>query len=94
MNVSKAFDGVTYSPEFDYTRLNNQMRAVFNVCSDGRWHTLHEISAQTGASEASVSARLRDFRKPRFGALTVNRRRLGKGLWQYQLCEPTSGLLF
>jgi len=55
---------------------------------DGEWRTLGEISEATGHPEASVSARLRDFRKPRFGGHTVNRRRgkwVGGSWWEYQL---------
>jgi hypothetical protein len=85
-------DGETYSPEFDYHRLNAQMKKVFDLMQDGGWRTLHEISERTGASEASVSARLRDFRKARFGCLNVYRRRIGKGLWEYSVAP--SGKLF
>ncbi len=54
----------------------------------GWWWTLREISQHTGDPEASISARLRDLRKARFGAHTVNRRRRGdptKGVFEYQL---------
>lgn len=60
--------------------------------SDGGWHTLAEIAMASEAPEASVSARLRDFRKPRYGMHTVQKRRVidGGGLWEYRiLIEPT-----
>lgn len=66
-------DGGTYVPGEDSARLNRQQRRVFDVIKDGKWWTLAEIAAMTGASEASVSARLRDFRKERFGGSTVER---------------------
>lgn len=73
------FDGRTYDPELDYARLGKQMRKVFSLMRDGRWRTLRDISELTEQPEASVSARLRDLRKPKFGAYTVERRRDGDG---------------
>ena len=79
-------DGATFDPEHDLARLNAQHRRVYEVMADGAWHSLPYIAAMTGDPEASISARLRDFRKARFGGHTVNRRRAaGKGQWQYQL---------
>lgn len=53
---------------------------------DGRWRTLREIAALTGAPEASVSARLRDARKGKFGAWVVSKRRVGMGgLYAYRV---------
>lgn len=79
------FDGSTYDHERDGSRLAEQTRAVFSVMKDGQYRTLSALAQMTGAPEASVSARLRDLRKPRFGSHTVNRQYLGKGLFQYQL---------
>lgn len=82
-------DGATFDPGIDTIRLNDQMRRVADVMGDSRWRTLAEIAEVTGDPEASVSARLRDFRKPRFGALAVHRRRRdGKGLYEYRLTLP------
>ena len=85
------FDGETYEPERDQMRLSGQLKAVFDVMSDGKWRTLPGlamyVTAQTGrnASEASVSARLRDLRKDRFGAHDVERRYIANGMFQYRL---------
>ncbi len=82
------FDGETYEPEFDRSRLTGQLMRVYSVVRDGRWHTLRELSEECGGSEASVSARLRDLRKVRFGEHTVERRRIGdakSGLFEYRL---------
>ena len=82
-------DGVTFDPGTDTIRLNDQMRRVAEVMGDSQWRTLREIADVTGDPEASVSARLRDFRKPRFGGLVVlRRRRDGKGLYEYRLTLP------
>ena len=79
------FDGATYVHDRDSARLGDQMLAVLSVMSDGKWRTLADIASETNAPEASVSARLRDLRKPRFGGYTVNREYIRRGLYQYQL---------
>jgi len=57
------------------------------VMADGQWHTLREISAASGAPEASVSAQLRHLRRPKFGSHTVERQHLGHGLYQYRVLQ-------
>lgn len=83
------FDGATYNRNRDHARLGNQMKAVRDLMLDGRWRTLDEIAwaGGTGSAfpESSVSARLRDLRKPKFGGYTVERRYAGVGLWEYRL---------
>lgn len=79
------FSGETYSPSRDFVRLNKQAQAVFEAMKDGQWRTLNEISFITHAPESSISARLRDFRKERFGSHTVSRRHVKNGLHEYQL---------
>lgn len=69
-------------------------------CLMSRWFTLSRISGQTGDPEASVSARLRDHRKPKFGGMDWNLIEWGgwimeskyvdKGLWKYRLTNVTS----
>ena len=78
------FDGRTYNAGRDGSRLQAQLRAVRAFVSDGEWHTLSEISASTGHPEASVSARLRDLRKPKWGGYDVQRKYLGNGLHTYR----------
>lgn len=86
---SFSFDGRTFNPLIDRERLNSQLGRVYQLMSDGRWRTLSAISATIGGSEAGVSARLRDLRKPRFaeefGVASVNHRRRTDGLWEYQV---------
>jgi len=79
------FGGITYQPEKDEARLTGQLKRVRECMSDSAWRTLAEISAVTGDPESSVSARLRDLRKPSFGLWTVDRRRRGPGTFEYQL---------
>ena len=78
-------DGKTFAKAKDEKRLNKQARAVWNLMRDGIWRTLAEISNATREPEASISARLRDFRKPKFGGHQVWRRRRTEGAWEYRL---------
>jgi hypothetical protein len=84
-SARRDFDGETYAPPLDGRRLGAQLQAVYNEMMDGGWHTLAAVAVATGASEASVSARLRDLRKARFGSFTVVRRRVAGGLHEYRL---------
>jgi hypothetical protein len=80
-----AFDGKTFDPEKDQVRLGRQLEAVRAAMRGGAWRTLAELAVMVDAPEASVSARIRDLRKPKFGGLRVeSRRRAGEdGLWEY-----------
>lgn len=77
--------GSTYDRARDLNRLNGQAKDVFLFMQDHCWHTLREISEATKWPEASISARLRDFRAEKFGGFKVERRHLSKGLHQYRL---------
>ena len=77
------FDGDTYAPVRDKERLTSQILRVYEVMEDGKWRTLQEICAVLNVSSASVSARLRDLRKPRFGGHKVERRYRERGVWEY-----------
>lgn len=81
------FDGATYDRERDGERLGAQMKAVRDLMlsGDGEWRTLPYIAAWVGYPEASVSARLRDLRKEKFGAYNVERRYVANGLWEYRV---------
>lgn len=82
------FGGATFAPEYDGRRLAAQSQAVFDLCRDGAWRTLAEIEAATGYPQASISARLRDFRKEQFGGHRVERRRRNepeRGHFEYRL---------
>lgn len=83
-------DGSTYVREYDYVRLNGQNEKVRVLMRDGVWRTLSEISFLIDVPEASVSARLRDLRKKKFGGNIVDRRRRGhatSGHYEYRLVE-------
>lgn len=82
------FDGAPYQREFDFTRLTGQIKRVYDCMQDGRWRTLAEIADTTGDPAASVSAQLRNLRKPKFGSHIIERRARGDrshGLFEYRL---------
>lgn len=83
-----AFDGATYVASLDQSRLSNQLTRVVSLMADGEWRTLGAIADLVDAPEASVSARLRDLRKPKFGGWRVERSRVGDGLHVYRLLLP------
>lgn len=79
------FDGADYQHQLDFERLTGQMKRIYDLMKDGNYRTLKQISTLTGDPEASISAQLRNFRKARFGAHQVNRKRIGDGVYAYQL---------
>ena len=76
-------DGDTITA-IDRKPLNEQAQRVWDAMNDGMWHTLRLLAIQTGDPEPSVSARIRDFRKKKFGGHTVDREQVGR-TWQYRL---------
>lgn len=87
-SVRPQHDGPGLEPA-DQERLGTLMDRVVSLMLDGEWRTLSEIASRAQGSEASVSARLRDMRKERFqdryGALTVEKRRVSQGLYEYRV---------
>jgi hypothetical protein len=79
------FAGSDYIPSRDDVRLTGQLLRIWNVVSDGLWHTLDQISEVTGDPQASVSAQLRHLRKERFGAHEVEKVHMGNGLFRYRV---------
>ena len=87
------FDGITYEPEYDWQRLDKLLGRVWRLMADGRWRNLRTIQQACGGSEASCSARLRDFRKEKFGGWVVHRERVQAktgGHWIYKLDIPAT----
>lgn len=88
------FDGSTYSPVHDRARLSRQLDAVrefATVGMGGDWFTLGYAAAKLDVPERSVSARLRDLRKAKWGSWVVERRRVSGGYWQYKVGSPGDG---
>jgi hypothetical protein len=79
------FDGETYERERDHDRLRRQLTRVLAAMRDQAWHTLAELERATGDPQPSISARLRDLRKDKFGGYVIERTYVSDGLWQYRL---------
>lgn len=82
------FDGYVYERKHDFVRLSGQLKVVKDLMSDEKWRTLREIEDLTGYTSASISARLRDLRKAKFGGYEVERRIRGDrshGLFEYRV---------
>jgi hypothetical protein len=97
------FDGTTYIRSLDKDRLSTALQRVFYVGVDcsaipDKWYTLHDfqwtIKCIFGEhySEAGISARLRDVRKPKFGSHAMESRRRDGGLWEYRIIPNTDAL--
>jgi hypothetical protein len=82
------FGGETFEEPRDGNRLRAQLGRVKRIMLDGNWHTLAELSIQTGDPQASISARIRDLRKQKFGGYLVEREYVSSGLWRYRLLVP------
>lgn len=84
------FGGETAAPE-DTPRLSGQLEVVLEAIQGEKWWTLDELQAYVETrlsrrvTQTSVSARLRDLRKKKFGGHTVERRNEGGGLFRYRL---------
>jgi len=82
------FAGATYDAKYDCARLTGQILRIREAMLDGKWRTLPEIENVTGDGQASISAQLRNLRKPAFGSHQVDKRRRGeaeRGCWEYRL---------
>ena len=89
-SAKPAFGGATFEEDRDGGRLRAQYNRVFNLMKDGRWRTLSDIEAMTHDPQGSISARLRDMRKPKFGGHVVERKRLLGGLFVYRVVADSS----
>ena len=90
---STSFDGSTFSESRDGSRLASQLADVRDyMMIFVNWMTLADLERATGYPQASISARLRDLRKPKFGGYTVERRYVRRGLFEYRLLLPKGQL--
>ena len=83
--VEYQFDGETIEAARDNGRLTIQLVEVRRLMVPGAWWTLAELARATGYPEASISARLRDLRKPKFGGFNVERQYVERGLFRYRV---------
>jgi len=88
--VVLACDGETLEDE-DQPRLAGLLELVLEALRNRDWWTLRGLTeyverrSERRASETSVSARLRDLRKRKFGGYVIERKNEGGGLFQYRL---------
>ena len=80
-----------YGPAFDEAkdgvRLFKQRDMILQHMLNGSWQTLGEIEIALNYPQASISAQLRHLRKKDHGGYIVDKRRRGKGTWEYQVTE-------
>jgi hypothetical protein len=90
--MNSGFGGRTFNQAIDGKRLSTQLQVVKNLMLDGQWRTLKGIGALVGAPESSVSARLRDLRKPHFGGYVVDRNRVSEngGTYIYRVANDNT----
>jgi len=81
-----SFDGASVLG-IDTPRLAGQLARVYELMRDQKYRTLEEIASLTGCLETSAGARLRDFRKRRFGSHAVTSRPVANspGVYEYRL---------
>ena len=67
---------------------------VFDLLAAGRWYTPWELCREiqlrylTMTSDSSITARLRDLRKPRYGSHVIEKRiREGSRSYEYRLSD-------
>ena len=83
------FDGKTYQAE-DSPRLGKQLEWVRRIMERGEWYTPEDVQRElvkygVRAGTASITARFRDLRKPKFGGRTIERRKRAEGLFEYRM---------
>jgi hypothetical protein len=79
--------------KLDGARIASLLERVKAHMLSGAWYTLDELASLVGGSEAGISARIRDLRKPQFGGYNIQRRRRAMGpakggLHEYRLRRP------
>ncbi len=93
------FDGDHYDHEIDCERLTGQMLDVLNCIikknsAGSLWWTVKEIEQETGHPQPSISAQIRNLRKPRFGGFHIEGRYKAdnRRIFEYKLSFGVCGL--
>lgn len=86
------FSGDDYSTSYDHKRLSKQIDVIKAIVTKApKWWTLRELHELTGIGESSISAQLRNLKKPEFGKYVLERRPRGRredGLYEYRIMPP------
>ena len=89
------FDGRTFDPEQDGQRLTSQLERVKGILLDGKVHQKADLMMAAGVFDsASLTARIRDLRKEKFGGYDVVSKRVAGGIWCYQMIIEKQRRLF
>ena len=100
MKTEKIFGGAGYDPQFDRARLKMQVERIRSYMLLAGWKTLREIKTDLERTyapamfpEGSISAQLRNLKKPPYFYRLLRRRRAGvhgpgAGIWLYRLLAP------
>ena len=97
MNDALPFDGKTYQAE-DSPRLGKQLEWVRRIMERGEWYTPEDVQRElvkygVRAGTASITARFRDLRKPKFGGRTIERKKFN-GVDHYRMLPANLPLDF
>jgi hypothetical protein len=82
------FSGADYVPRRDDARLLRQVDHIREIVLSAGWYSVPDIARLTGYSENSVSAQLRNLRKPSHGSYRVEGARFPDGVWRYRVLPP------
>lgn len=79
----------TGDPVEDAPRLARQLELVRAAMEPGNWWTLEELATVASCTTQSASARVRDLRKDKFGAHTIERKSVPgqRGLFLYRMVK-------
>lgn len=84
--------GGSYVELRDGTRLTGATQRTFVYMADGRWYTTAQLR-QDFVGGLNGDRRARDLRDSRCGSLTIERRNIGGGVWEYRLMATPTQLL-
>lgn len=73
--------------EQDQVEFAQQRFLIFQMLTDGAWHTRQEIEFVSGAAEAM--RRCREFREPRHGGWDLQKTPGPNRTWLYRLRAPS-----
>jgi hypothetical protein len=69
----------------DRKRLKSQRSGVWNILRDHRWHPLTIFKQKVKGSDSSITARIRDARKKKYGGHIIQCARDAAGVYRYRL---------
>lgn len=91
--MTSLFDGHNEQEASQDTRLVSQLERVYRLMCNGTGWTLEDLSLAANAPTSSVSSRIRDLRKPRFGGNIIQRVHEHGGIYTYWLVGEPRPLL-